>query len=439
MTKTLEGDSARNTAPGDTLVHDLARASAARARVLDGATNDHLVGVLAGAARLWSRRDFQPRARTIERLAARLAMHPEMVAHGLDDLFGSITEDSLAELLGEAQDPAALERAVTGPLARRRRLLGAPVVLYALAGNVPGLAIAPLVASVLARSIAIIRDSARQPWLTRAFLDTVAEHDPDVAALIVPEFWDAADHARERRVFELAARVELYGSDPTLADIRARHPHAGTRIVERGTRLSAGLVTATADTACAAAFAEDLVLYDGLGCLSPHAIVVEGGRRRAAALAERMAAALEELERRWPRQPRGFALETRRRGFIDAAEARSLGSDRDELLRGAGDAWVVHVTEAVRLELGPGLRCVRVVACEDRAAALALLGTAPTPLAAVGLALDGAATERHAVENELRGLGATHVCAPGRMQAPPITWRQDGRRRLGDLLAWQEG
>jgi hypothetical protein len=32
--------------------------------------------------------------------------------------------------------------------------------------------------------------------------------------------------------------------------------------------------------------------------------------------------------------------------------------------------------------------------------------------------------------------GVTRVCPLGRMQRPPLTWRQDGRPTLGDLIQW---
>jgi len=34
--------------------------------------------------------------------------------------------------------------------------------------------------------------------------------------------------------------------------------------------------------------------------------------------------------------------------------------------------------------------------------------------------------------------GVTRICAPGRMQAPPLTWRHDGRPALGELVTWTD-
>jgi hypothetical protein len=146
---------------------------------------------------------------------------------------------------------------------------------------------------------------------------------------------------------------------------------------------------------------------------------------------------LDAIEARWPRRPRSFELEASRRAFVDACEAQSLGEPADLLLRGRGEAWVVHASARALPAIGPGMRCVRVIACETRSRALGAIADAGAPLAAVGVAC-GSPAECAALGEELEALGATLVCAPGRMQAPPLTWRQDGRRRLGDMLAWRE-
>ena len=56
------------------------------------------------------------------------------------------------------------------------------------------------------------------------------------------------------------------------------------------------------------------------------------------------------------------------------------------------------------------------------------------PLAAVGLAFTGDRVEDRSYHDMLAELGATWICPPGRMQEPPIWWRQDGRPRLRELL-----
>jgi hypothetical protein len=438
----------------------LARAKAARARVVERTSNAEIVAAICATARTW-REQADPRRRsTIAELARSLSMSEAMLDRGLDDLFASIDERAMADLLAEADNPDALERAVDG-----RRLLGPPAVFHLLAGNVPGLAIPAIVASMLSRSICIVRDSERQPALTCAFVSSLAEHAPDLGAMIVPVAWRAGDdgqRALERAVARAVSRVELYGTDATLGRLAPRFAETAAEVVERGARLSVGLVAASLDADStildrwASGFADDVVMYEGKGCLTPHAIVVEGDAACALAFAERLGAALDRVERRWPRYRQSLAEETARRAFIDSSEVSSLASGK-RVLRGAGDAWCLHAAPAAAPaagpSLGPGLRCATVVAAPDRDHVLKWLARAQTPLAGVGLATDPKAGARSGarvgpaaagtpsraqLERALRDLGATLVCEPGRMQAPPLTWQQDGRRRLGDLLAWTQ-
>ena len=315
------------------------------------------------------------------------------------------------------------------------RLLGPRIVFHSLAGNVPGLAIPVIAACVLARSVAIMRDSARQPGLSDAFLHTLAEHDADAAAMVVPVTWQAGDAAWEQEAFGIAQRAELYGSDATLRDIRRRHDDGRIEVIDRGTRLSSRI------RACSRAaqllpedFALDIAMYDGLGCLTPHAVIV-AGRARASSFAEQLATSLSVLETRWPRRRRDFADEAMRRAFIDACEVRCATRSDERILRAQTDAWVVHESGPDRPTLGPGLRCVRVIAFDSDEDALAAIAGTVEPLAGIGLAGPRETFER--IASRLRGTGATLICAPGRMHAPPLTWTQDGRQRLGDLLAWR--
>jgi hypothetical protein len=415
----------------------MARALEARGRLLASASNERLVGALCDSASQWCDSSYPARVRATKSLATSTHLHPDMLACGLDLTFGVMTRACVRALLNETDDPEALEHAVFRQAGPSVRLLGPRVVFHSLAGNIPGLSIPVIATSLLARSVAIVRDSVRQPALTEAFLETLAEHDADAAAMIVPVSWDAGDAAWERDVFALAERAELYGSDATLRAIRRRRSDTRTEIVDRGTRLSLGFVPSSAPLEAAArGFAFDITMYDGLGCLTPHAVLVVD-RPRASLFAERLATSLDALEACWPRQRRAFDEEAARRSFIDACEVRCATHPGESLLRASADAWVVHLSGPDQPALGPGLRCVRVIGLDTDEDALAAIAGTIEPLAGIGLAgpPDDGASE-HFV-SRLRCSGATLICPPGRMQAPPLTWTQDGGRRLGDLLSWR--
>ncbi len=427
------GGTSASVALGDAL----ARAEAARAAVLATRTNAEIIDALACAAAKWREHRAPEYGETVTALAEAASLDRDMIAHGLDLTFEALTRRALTSLLAEAEDAGALERPRIDPDGVGRRLFGPRRIVHLLAGNVPGLSIAPIAAGLLARSVLVFRESRRQPGLTRAFAATLERIDAELARTIVAAYWPHDDRRAEQLVCTPDARVEIYGSDATVATIHDRTSARAAESVLRGTRTSVAIVADGADLDLAArGFAKDAVLYDGLGCLSPHIVFVEGSQQRTRAFARRLADALDDYEVRWPRRRRDFEIEAGRRAWITQVEARALAAGGD-VLRGANDAWVVaaQATPAPPAT-GPGLRCLRVVPVPELYRIPALLAHAGAPLAAAGLAWPEEAAGREAFERALREAGATLVTAPGRMQAPPLGWRQDGRARLGDLLSW---
>ena len=107
----------------------------------------------------------------------------------------------------------------------------------------------------------MIRDSQRQPWLTAAFVATLADFSKDLAQMVVPATWRAGDMGMEKLIFDLAHRVELSGNDSTMRSIVSRHPRRP--IVTRGSRVSVGVVPRESDTdQWQEGFAADIVIFD---------------------------------------------------------------------------------------------------------------------------------------------------------------------------------
>ncbi|MFN2427521.1 MAG: acyl-CoA reductase [Candidatus Binatia bacterium] len=428
------GSTASTAAAVEQAVREAGRA---RARVLETMTTAEIIEIVAAAATAWTQPHYTPRSRLLPLLARDLRLPRPLLERGLDAIFGAVTEESLHRFVaGETEHPEALDGPIDLGGARRGRLLGPRVVFHSLAGNVPGLAIPPIVASLLARSICVVRDSQRQPWLTPAFVATLGEFSRDLAAMVVPASWRAGDMGMEKLIFEIAHRVELSGSDSTMRSIVSRHPRRP--IVTRGSRISVGVVPRESDTdRWQEGFAADIVQYEGLGCLTPHVIFVEGAEKRASRLARLLGIQLSRYEALYPRIPRDLPTETRRRAFLDACEMVALREGGGQLLRGRGDGWVVHYRPMAPAAAGPGLRCVVVASVADRAELVERLQAVQVPLAGVGLGLES----EHRAYEDLAGtferLGATWICEPGQMQRPPIEWAQDGHRRLADLLEWR--
>jgi len=406
----------------------LAEAKRRRQEVARTYSTERIIAALAVAAADWLRSDEPLRALAIEEVARTTGFHRDMVATGIDFIFSAVTVDGLerlAEMAG-ASAPHA--------------------VFHSLAGNVPGQGVPVVASSLLKRSVAIIRDSERQPVITAAFRETIRRYEPALAAMVLPVTWPrrSTDRSLESAVVKAAERIELYGSDRTVGDLASRYRTGASMTCElHGARVSAGLLPATADVAQAAkAFAVDVAMYEGRGCLTPHVILVEGASSRASALADALATELSHCETRWPRARGSVDEERERRRFIDAAELRALTTKGGDVgaarcLVGPASAWCVEQAADTTIELGPGLRCVRVACVPGRNEAIAALRGATPALAGVGVASattdsDGGEIDDPALAADLQSAGATLVGAAGRMQAPPIDWRPRGNSGSGD-------
>ena len=418
------------------LRQQLGEAEEARKTALSTLDNSEIVAALAEAASAWSEQDSELRRGAAAFLAQHRHMSAAMLEQGLGSVFSAITTSSMENLLKrECPDAPALERTTINKAGESVRLRGPSLVFHSLAGNVPGMGVPAIVCALLARSCCLLRDSPRQPIISGAFADTLAAVHPLLGSMVVATEWDAGDRRMESTAMRVASRVELYGSDETVDRMASRY--GGRSIVEHGSRVSLGLVPAEADTdQWARGFAQDVAMYEGLGCLSMSLLLVEGPADRAARMSHKLGIELSRLQRLWPRGPQDLDLETSRRAFIGRAELSSAGNQDELLIRGRADGWVVHVDPRAKLAPGCGLRVVKIVPVKDRQATLELLESSKVPIAGVALGMNSDSRNWKETVNDVYSCDATLVCVPGQLQTPPLGWRQDGHQRLGDLLDW---
>ncbi|HTQ25457.1 MAG TPA: acyl-CoA reductase, partial [Candidatus Binataceae bacterium] len=231
-----------------------------------------------------------------------------------------------------------------------------------------------------------------------------------------------------------------YGDDASIAALTARAASAGARpLAGFGSRLSGALLVVapgarpSAAEAAADGLARDVTLFEQRGCLSPHHIFVAGGAGAARRFAAHLARALARLERRLPapqRLPLGAAASIR--ALCERARWRALaeraGRGDVGLWEGPRMAWTVIYDAAAAFSASPGYRTVFVSELERADELGSRLGAAAGRLEAFALAAPLDVRERLAAE--LRRLGATYVCDPGRMQSPPLDWPHGGGAML---------
>jgi len=329
-----------------------------------------------------------------------------MVQVSLDALLDSLTPDALWALM-DAEDV--------------REAHGFPVIGHVIAGNTPLLAWVSIIRALLIRSASLVKlpsnASARWAYLFRRSLAEVA---PDIAACVSFAEWPGGTTELEAALCSQSDLIMAHGSDGTLNALRALCP-IQTPFVGYGHRVSFGLLLPDADAEVAAlGFAKDILLYDQGGCLSPQALYVIGtfgdAKRFSAALAD----ALSQVSAEFP-------LPVRASGASNAvSEARALAS-MEEDTRVWGDTGRRWTVIARPQSLWRGSPTYGVVSVQP----LTSLQDLPAAIASVAGCLQGCA-----VAGDFAGYlpGVWHLCEPGRMQAPPLNWRQDGRDVLRVLL-----
>ena len=387
-----------------------------------------VLAALDGTARRFASHDSPERRAIVPLVAERTGYSAPVVGHALDRLFGGIDADRLGAAI--AGDIGGVE-ALDGWLARP----GRPDVTYRPLGRIAlvasdttiGVAIPALCFALCSGARVLVKD--RGDRLAAAFVAALAEREPELAARAEVETWNGADDAETRARLAAAAVVVAYGSDGTLRAIAASAP--GARHVGYGHRTSVAYVAreALADDRTARELAlglgRDALLYDGEGCLSPHACFVErGGAVDAERFADHVVAAGDAVARAFPagRAEATPAVTAYRRAAAFRATQRS-GAPMPSALGGP------HLVDFdPPRDVPPPLlpRVLGLYPVDGPADAAAFL-------VRHGLPLEGFAVapwESPALETMALASGASRICRIGALQDPPLGGEHGGEPRI---------
>lgn len=316
-------------------------------------------------------------------------------------------EAALETVLGGVRREAA-----AAVLAGTRRPAEAGPVLVVLAGNLPALAVQPLLPVLALRRPVLLKSSSAEPLFAPAFLAALARREPRLAGAVAAATWPGGEAELEAPVLAGVGTVLAYGEREALDDLERRAPG---KVVEYGPKTSLGVVGADADLRDAAfGLARDIALFDQRGCLSIAAVYTSGD---AAALAGHLGVALSDFARRWPPGPSVRPELVAVQHVRLEAEMRSLHQEPLSLQTGT-----VIVDPNPTFRPSPGLRTVRVHPLPD-------LGRLPELLLPWRGRLQGAALagrEAWDLEPRLRDLGLSRTAPPGELQSPDASWHNGG-------------
>ncbi|MDH3685769.1 MAG: hypothetical protein OEP95_06055 [Myxococcales bacterium] len=388
----------------ETAVRDALAAVRAAGRRLRERNPEEILDALGDVLETWRDPASAPRRALVRELPSATGFSAPVIERGLELALAPWTREALHELWRREAGPDAVGFDTTAVL---------------LAGAIPMPTLLALLAPLVLRSGVVARAASRDPLTAHVVAESLCARDAGLAdALSLVEF--DHDDRDTLAAFLSADCVVATGSDATVAALGAQ---TRGKLVSRGHRLSVAVLGEDADIEAAAdALAVDVALWDQLGCLSPIAAYVVGAPAEARRTAEALAAALDRTEEVLPR------------GAVPTEAAAQISHERaDAELRGAaggavalrmGRTWTVVAEADARPRAAPLHRFVRVHPVPDLGALADALAPYAAHLAALGCA---GATLPH-------DYGASRICPLGQMQAPPLTWRQDGIGTLEPLV-----
>jgi hypothetical protein len=409
-------------------------------------STERISSIIAETARLWLENDYPFRKFALSEGPAATGFSAPTLQQGLDNFFREWTMENIHALL--TQDLGAAHRLDqflpgTEPRGRCWAIASAPELLVQIAaGNLPAPTLTSLFLGLLIRSAQFIKCGSGAAFIPRLVAHSLVETEPTLASCIEIATWPGGTAALEEALFAEADLVTATGSDETLAAIQNRLPRR-VRFVGHGHRVSFGYVTREALDGFSRQktiemATDDVVAWDQSGCLSPHVFYVEsGGPLAAEAFAELLAQALDRREKTHPRRPLTMeeaVVVSLKRDFY---EIRATASPDTRLWRSSGTtAWTVVFEGDAQFQLSCLNRFVYVKPVADLDEVLRGADPMRGKVSTVGVA--GPEHRLSTLATALARWGVARICALGRMQAPPLTWRHDGRPALGDLITWTD-
>jgi hypothetical protein len=400
-------------------------------RLLRERSAESVLEALADVLDAWSAPGSAWQKELIDALPAAAGFSRETVREGLLRGLAPLTGAALRDLV----------RAELGA-SERARASGFDATALVLAGAIPMPTLLAIVAPLALRSAVVVKSSVHDPVTAARVARSLAERDPLLGACVERVEFRGGDAACAAALCA-ADCVVASGSDATIAALAARVAPP-RRFVGYGHRSSLALLgpEATRGEALARAaqgLALDVALWDQLGCLSPVSVhAIDSDPNAADRVANALAEALERAEARWPRGR--IEIEAAAAVARERAEAEMRAAAAPQALRvlaSAGTAWTVVREADAAARPAPRHRFVRVHPAADVEAGLGALRPDAAHLAGVALAGFGAATG--ALAGALVDLGASRICAPGSLQAPPLAWHRDNQgvllplARFGDV------
>lgn len=371
-------------------------------------------------AQEWRSLQFPEAEELLAALQAQTGMSRPMLQEALRNHFWDVWDTVLAGWLKQVRrDRGApnLPIAATYP----------ELVFLVAAGNIPGVAIHPVVQLSLLGIPTLVKNASAEPFLLPAILASLEYHDPQVAARIAALTWPREASALTAAIVASNPQLAVFGDDETIANFEMR----SEQVAGFGDRFSLALVNPEADAPnLFDDLAYDVCMFEQLGCLSPQAILLlTDDWEKVEHFSRELANAMARMSAKLPIGLRTPAPQAAIQQWRGAYAARRAAGEKVLLLTSTGTEWTVVAAEAIDLDERVAYRFARVwpIPAIDRAMAL---------LRRYELQLQSLATSLTTAEMKIflpQFFGAhnpfVHIVetSPGSMQRPAFGWMDQNR------------
>ncbi len=311
----------------------------------------------------------------------------------------------------------------------------AQLIGFVMAGNIPGAGLHEVITALLAGCAAMIKPAISEPTFFAGFAEILAQIDPELASRLAVLLW-----SRERVELSIAMqrrcdRLLIFGDDETVA--RFAELSGGTfgtaRPIGFGARVSGAVLAMEprgSQKDLARAMAWDVTLFEQCGCLSPHHIfVLDAQGKVAQSFATELARELENLASGALPIPQRLPSESAAaiRYAREQARWRSVAGKIVELWEGPLSGWTVIYDRDASFQESPGYRTVFISPFANVIDLQGRFAPVKGRLEACAFCTDNPASQwADGLRRVIEAAGASYVCAPGRMQSPPIDWPHGG-------------
>ncbi len=383
-------------------------------------------------AQEWRNLQFPEAEALLAALEAKTGLSRKMLQEALRNHFWNMQENVLQSWLAQVRKdrgPRNLPIAAAYP----------ELVFLVAAGNIPGVAIHPVVQLSLLGIPTLVKNASAEPFLLPAILSSLARHDPEVASRIAALTWPRDASTLTEAVLAFNPQLAIFGDDETIANFEER----SEQLAGFGDRFSLALVSPDADEpSLFDNLAYDICMFEQMGCMSPQAILLlTDDWEKVEHFCQELANSMAKMSEKLPIGSRTPAQQAAIQQWRGAYAACCAAGEKVLLLTSSGTKWTVVAAENIDLDERVAYRFARVWPIPSINKAMSILRRYEIQLQALATSLTLDETKMFFPQFWGVDTPFVHIVDtfPGSMQKPVFGWMDQNKawlRLTRALIEW---